>query len=87
MSRMIDAEKIRITADTKIDVDGDALVSLADVRKAIALTPTEDLQEVKHGHWWDCGSLSCRCSVCGCKNNRESNYCPICGARMDGEKK
>ena len=40
---------------------------------------------VRHGYWYDCGSLSCRCSKCGCKNNRETAYCPNCGARMDKE--
>lgn len=37
------------------------------------------------GYWFDVGSLSCRCSECGCKNNKESNYCPECGAYMKGE--
>lgn len=44
-----------------------------------------DVVEVRHGYWYDCGSLSCRCSKCGCKNNRETAYCPNCGARMDKE--
>lgn len=37
---------------------------------------------VRHGRWYDKGALSCRCSECGCKSNRESNYCPNCGALM-----
>ena len=37
------------------------------------------------GYWFDVGSLSCRCSECGCKNNKESNFCPECGAYMKGE--
>lgn len=41
---------------------------------------------VAHGRWYDVGSLSCRCSNCGGKNNRESNYCPNCGARMYKER-
>ena len=53
-------------------------------------TPTFDLekaglQRVKHGKWFDVGSLSCRCDQCGCKNNKETLYCPNCGAKMDGE--
>ena len=47
--------------------------------------PAADVAEVRHGHWTDVGSLSCRCSECGCKNSRETAYCPICGARMDKE--
>lgn len=38
---------------------------------------------VKHGCWEDVGSLSCRCSECGCKNNRETRFCPNCGVKMD----
>ena len=43
--------------------------------------PIVDL--ARHGHWYDVGSLSCRCSICGCKNNRETSYCPNCGAEME----
>ena len=44
-----------------------------------------DKQRTKKSYWLDVGSLSCRCSECGCKNNKESNYCPECGAYMKGE--
>lgn len=37
------------------------------------------------GEWIDKGSLSCRCNQCGLKNNRESSFCPNCGADMRGE--
>lgn len=51
----------------------------------LANIPTADVAEVRHGRWTDVGSLSCRCSECGCKNNRETAYCPACGALMDGK--
>ena len=41
--------------------------------------------EQRTGHWFDVGSLSCRCSECGGKSNRESRYCPNCGAKMETE--
>lgn len=44
--------------------------------------PPADVAPVRHGRWYDKGALSCRCSECGCKSNRESNYCPNCGALM-----
>ena len=33
------------------------------------------------GEWYDCGSLSCRCSNCGCKSELPTNYCPVCGSK------
>lgn len=44
---------------------------------------TVDAAQVVHGRWMDVGSLSCRCSNCGCKNRRETDYCPNCKAKMD----
>ena len=51
----------------------------------IATDRTEplDVAPIRHAHWFDVGSLSCRCSGCGCKNDRETAYCPNCGAKMD----
>lgn len=40
-------------------------------------------ETVRHGYWMDKGSLSCRCSECGCKHTKESAFCPNCGAKMD----
>lgn len=45
----------------------------------------EAKSERRKGHWFDVGSLSCRCSECGGKSNRESRYCPNCGAKMEAE--
>lgn len=49
--------------------------------------PTIDAVPVLHAHWTDKGSLSCRCSHCGCKANDEFPYCPRCYARMDEQTK
>ncbi len=48
--------------------------------------PAADVRPVVHGHWEDRGSLSARCSECGCKSLRESDYCPDCGADMREDK-
>ena len=58
---------------------------MPDIFAALQRLPAADVTEVRHGYWYDCGSLSCRCSKCGCKNNRETAYCPNCGARMNKE--
>ena len=45
-----------------------------------------DVRESIHGEWIDKGSLSCRCSKCGCKSTAETNFCAVCGADMRGGK-
>ena len=61
--------------------------------------PVVDAVEVVHGHWvslTECANAGVYCSVCNkkvykedyawCnrKNKLRSNYCPNCGAKMDG---
>lgn len=55
--------------------------------------PAADVQPVRHGRWvktiGENGVTSaCRCNLCGFEDNRYSllNYCPNCGAKMDGGK-
>lgn len=54
--------------------------------EAIKLTvermPTAEMAEQKRGYWYDKGSMSCRCSNCGCKSPEEFSFCPNCGADM-----
>lgn len=50
-----------------------------------AVQLSDDVVERKTGEWFDRGSLSCRCSNCGCKANKEYSFCPNCGADMRGE--
>ena len=48
--------------------------------------PTVDAEPVKHGHWEDC-SNGWMCSVCFRDVSKDYEYCPNCGAKMDGERK
>ena len=40
----------------------------------IAHLPAEDVAEVRHAHWYDVGSLSCRCSGCA-PPNQTTPFC------------
>ena len=92
MGRYIDAEKIKVTADTMI-ADGECYVPLLAVKQAIARTPTADVQKVRHGRWIsnELGGykLAYYCSECGWVDgypfNDRHKYCPNCGAKMDGK--
>lgn len=52
-----------------------------------------DVVKVVHGRWGksvvaqtDTSTLyDYTCSICSIVTNRESNYCPYCGAKMDGD--
>ena len=52
--------------------------------------PTADVVEVKHGRWIDKVNpdrfeFKLNCSNCQCGSDLKTDYCPNCGARMDGE--
>ena len=38
--------------------------------------------ERKTGLWMDPEQMICWCSICGCRAEEVSNYCPDCGALM-----
>ena len=72
---------------------GDAIDIIEDA-------PAADVAPVVHGRWDDSGrytfpsgSTAVRCTNCGCALTESEyhlnnwNYCPVCGAKMDGERK
>lgn len=59
--------------------------------------PAADVAPVRHGRWDDSGrytfpsgAVAVRCTNCGCALTESEhrlynwNYCPVCGAKMDG---
>ena len=64
-----------------------------DVVDMLESRPTVDAVEVVHGRWnketdmdEDWGEMDYyKCSVCGKCQFGETNYCPNCGAKMDGD--
>lgn len=69
---------------------------LADcIASEILSLPAADVAPVVHGRWIDgaedftCGNHNAECSICRCYVSwdgcdEDFNYCPNCGARMDG---
>lgn len=80
--------------------DGDDTIRADTILDAISMvedSPAADVEPVRHGHWVtekeaedkDDYLLRDTCSVCGhcdwdCIESAYFNYCPNCGARMDG---
>ncbi|MCC8064792.1 MAG: hypothetical protein LIO70_06905 [Clostridiales bacterium] len=48
--------------------------------------PAADVAPVKHGEWQPpvIGKYGCVCSICKAQADNDFDYCPNCGARMDG---
>lgn len=81
-----DVSSLEVVAYTTRDGDfEDGVRFILDKLDAI---PVADVQPVRHGKWVDAhkGLSACKCSVCNAVYETETNYCPKCGAKMDGEK-
>ena len=62
----------------------------AGMKNVIGIVKNQDsVDPVKHGHWKFAKDVYVSCSVCGVTillfNAENPNYCPHCGAKMDGE--
>lgn len=94
MSRYIDADKLGIgKADRKAFTIPEYADGWNSAIEIIQNAPTADVDEVRHGEWGFDG-MGWTCSECGeyalsnkTKMQVGSNYCPNCGAKMDGGKK
>ena len=71
-------------------IDGDALIE--KFNEAVEEMHTADVAPVAHGRWIEqekyTFGVMYDCSICGDRildNGHSWNYCPQCGARMDGD--
>lgn len=86
-------EWLREAKDHDTAVRADAVLTfLIEVKLTLDKIPTIDAVSVKHGEWITKGQ-DIFCSVCGEESaytwhgsSKFSNYCPNCGASMDGGK-
>lgn len=100
MARYIDAEtlkrNIRVNLMPNVDVDGTVTVENAEryFLNLIDKSSAADVAEVKRGEWAWIADDSPMCTYCGkvfdTTDNVDAgitwNYCPNCGAKMDGGK-
>ena len=82
-----------IDADALIGMLPDDLPYKGSVKRVLMQAPAADVVEVRNGEWGFDG-LGWTCSECGeyalsikTKIQVHSNYCPNCGAKMDGGNK
>ena len=92
MKKYIDPEKLPTLHAVGMDENGDALVSLSEVRKALLLATVDDVEQIRRGEWEPRTDVIgyVRCSVCKDCNiwdewadGKKWRYCPHCGAKMD----
>lgn len=60
---------------------------LSIIQRDLLTMPAADVTPVVHGRWIEEGSLIITCSECKRGYNliaKFTNYCPNCGAKMDG---
>lgn len=68
-----------------MDSNNDRLAEVLTIAKNVVNEiPHADVVPVRHGRW-DADMGGVWCSVCGEYSEGEWDYCPYCGARMDGD--
>jgi len=94
--RLIDKQYALASAVSGIvrtDENGENWIRTRDVRESIMNNvPTIEAEPIKHGRWsrerlpsTDGGSYEVfRCNMCSEAFNWRTNYCPNCGAKMEG---
>lgn len=96
MAEYIDREAVmKIAKDGNHSDFGRSMADLTSLREVLEDTPTADVAEVRHGTWIANRSpveVEFSCSECGFSyieadsyQECDYNFCPNCGARMDGD--
>ena len=97
MSRYIDADKLEEKFNEILDSPKEYDKPIHNMMLELYSAPSEDVEPVRHGHWkvvndsYGGKAYICECSECEDTvwvykdSDRKWNYCPNCGARMDGK--
>lgn len=92
LNKRLQRERLLGRSETYItDACNPIVATYERVMQIVNSMPTADVQEVRHGKWEQENDIF-TCSECGYQFECEGytqffNYCPNCGAKMDGEKR
>ena len=88
--RLIDADALDLDREVELADDWNTAHEIAN---CVKYAPTIDAVPVVHGRWINIANGNCD-DLCKCSECKETwlgiggyNYCPHCGAKMDGERK
>lgn len=90
MARAIDANELMKKFRKLVERYDDPVKVVSEFPFLISKQPTVDAVEVVHGYWTEFNSFM-TCSECDTdwyytdNDTDRFNYCPNCGARMDGD--
>ena len=88
---------MKIAKDGNHSDFGRSMADLTSLREVLEDTPTADVVEVRHGKWltWEeqfpdrkptkKNNLGVFCNNCHNHADNMTDYCPNCGAKMDGD--
>lgn len=99
MPRYIDADKLGDEVDDTLNWETNNEYNMySDIMDMIDYAPTEDVQPVVHAHWipqyvskrglsdfFTCSECDKSCFTYHKVKMCSNNFCPNCGARMDGD--
>lgn len=100
MGRLVNTDDLYELIEKDFDgvcvYDVDPSEAVNDFQHIVDLAPTVDAEPVRHGKWVEhhepytwMGYAYWTCSECNYgeenENGIRSNYCPVCGAKMDEE--
>ena len=85
MAEYIDIDKAVLVADIRGREVKTTVRHILGLNKGIY--DTDDVQPVRHGRWIPVDEMedAFDCSECDAMVSKRLNYCPKCGAKMDGE--
>lgn len=81
LEELDECEKLVRKLMANVDDEAEINVTLSAVRKFVNNRPAVDAEPVRHGRW----EHGMQCPFCKQIDTTKPNYCPNCGARMDGE--